>query len=185
MAHVTGGKKFWDLRTELSLCPCRQSHLVWPWEMTQKDEIPLFCSLPMAPSQYKMVFVAQSLGLEDSREYADLGFRAGESCKEQGVGLNPYGFLPSWDLWFWSVILQLWNDLGTAIWSGQITSKQWKHWRKLLLTVQKKNCCSIITALLSQHNGLPYRAVTGWDAGCSALLWEADSLKLCIKLFPS
>lgn len=77
------------------------------------------------------------------------------------------------------------NDLGTAIWFGQITSKQRKHWRKLLLTVHKKNCCSVFTALSSQHNGLPYSALKGWDAGCSVLLWEADSLKLCIKLFAS
>lgn len=77
------------------------------------------------------------------------------------------------------------NDLGTAPWFGQITSKQQKHWRKFSLSVHKKNCCFIFTALLSQHNGLPHSKVKGWDAGCSVLLWETDSLKLCIKLFLS
>lgn len=75
---------------------------------TERWKIGLVCSLPMAPSQYMVVFVAQSLGLEDSREHADPGFCVGESCKEQGVGLNPCGFLPTWDLWFWSMALQLW-----------------------------------------------------------------------------
>lgn len=77
---------------------------------------------------------------------------------------------------FWNLV----NDLGTAIWLGQVTTKQWKHWRKLLLTVHKKICCSNFTDLLSQHNGLPYSAVKGWDAGCTVLLWEADSLN-CVE----
>lgn len=75
MTHVTGGKKFWDLKTELVIAKNLIYHDPEKWH--RKIKTPLVCSLPMSPSQYKLVFVAQSLGLQNSRQYNDLRFHIG------------------------------------------------------------------------------------------------------------